>query len=63
VKSNAEKLKNDMNEKGYSAQLLPSANHKMTMVSIQCFESEAIALASKGQILKECNQSGWVYGK
>lgn len=62
VKANAEKLQKEMNEKGYSAQLLPSASRKMTMVSIQCFDSESSANASKSQILNDSKQSGWVYG-
>jgi len=62
VKANAEKLKNQMIAKGYSAQLLPSANQKMTMVSIQCFDSESKANKSKSQILSDSKQSGWVYG-
>ena len=62
VKANAEKLKNEMNKKGYSAQLLPSSNHKMTMVSIQCFDSESNANVSMDKILQESKQSGWVYG-
>jgi YVTN family beta-propeller protein len=62
VDSNAEKLKQKMKIKGYSAQLIQSANNKMTMVSIQCFESESKANSAKGQILNDSKQSGWLYG-
>jgi YVTN family beta-propeller protein len=63
VESNAEKLQQKMIDKGYPAQLLPSANHKMTMVSIQCFSTENEALSSKSKILQESGQKGWVYKK
>jgi YVTN family beta-propeller protein len=63
VESNAEKLKKSMVEKGFSAQLLPSSNGKMTMVSIQCFDSEKSALSKKTKILKDAKQSGWIYAE
>ncbi|MGV6862719.1 MAG: YVTN family beta-propeller repeat protein [Putridiphycobacter sp.] len=63
VRENAEKLKSKMSQKGYPAQLLPSANKKMTMVSIQCFSTENEALSSKSKILQDTQQKGWVYFK
>jgi YVTN family beta-propeller protein len=63
VKSNAEKLQQKMVNKGYPAQLLPSSNNKMTMVSIQCFLTENEALSSKSKILQDSGQKGWVYKK
>lgn len=63
VHSNAEKLQQKMIIKGYPAQLLPSANNKMTMVSIQCFSTENEALSSKSKILQESGQKGWVFKK
>jgi len=61
VKSNAERLKQKMIEKGYPAQLLPSSNQKLTMVSIQCFDTQNEALSSKSKILQDTQQKGWVY--
>jgi YVTN family beta-propeller protein len=63
VRSNAEKLQQQMLEKGYPAQLLPSTNQKMTMVSIQCFNTENEALSSRSKILQDTQQKGWVYYK
>ena len=61
VRSNAEKLKDKMIKQGFSAQLLMSKNKKMTMVSIQCFATEKEALSKKSKILRESNQSGWIF--
>ena len=59
--TNALELQNKMINKGYAAQLIPSKNKKLTMVSIACFMSEADANNSKNKILKESQQNGWVY--
>ncbi len=61
VHSNAEKLQQKMIDKGYPAQLIPSANKKMTMVSIKCFSTENEAMSSKSKILQDTQQKGWVY--
>ncbi len=63
VYNNAIKLQQQMIEKGYPAQLIPSANKKMTMVSIQCFSTQNEALSSKSKILIDSGQKGWVYKK
>jgi YVTN family beta-propeller protein len=61
IKDNAQKLKNKMIDNGFDASLLPSANGKMTMVSIQCFENETQVESEKSTILNKSGQKGWVY--
>jgi len=60
-KSNAMRLKDKMKANGYDAQLLPSKNNKMTMVSIQSFSTSEQANTSKRKILTESNQKGWIF--
>ncbi len=59
--SNAKGLVSKMKAKGYSAQIIPSKNGKLSMVSIQCFSSIKAVSQSKLKILKESQQRGWVY--
>jgi len=61
LKSNATGLVSKMKSEGYSAQIIPSKNGKMSMVSIQCFSSIDEVSQSKSKILKDSNQKGWVY--
>lgn len=61
LESNAVGLVSRMKAKGYPAQIIPSKNGKMSMVSIQCFSSVSSLSQSKSKILKESKQTGWVY--
>jgi YVTN family beta-propeller protein len=59
--SNATGLVSKMKTKGYPAQIIPSKNGKMSMVSIQCFSSVQEVGRAKSKILKDSKQKGWVY--
>lgn len=63
LESNAKGLVKAMITKGYSAQIIPSKNGNMSMVSIQCFTSVEEANLSKSKILNDSEQNGWVYAQ